>query len=52
MDALHDRLICDEETAVAVRPVGVVGAVVSAAAVMVMVALCDAVPPVPVQERV
>ena len=25
--AVHDRLICDEETAVAVRPVGALGAV-------------------------
>ena len=46
------RLICDEETAVAERLVGVVGMVVSDADVTVMVALVLVVPPLPVQERV
>ena len=51
VDAVHDRLICDEETAVAERLVGVEGAVVSPVAVTVMVTLLLVVPPVPVQER-
>ena len=52
MDAVHDRLICDEEIAVAESPVGVEGGVVSEGEVTVMVALVLAVPPLPVQERV
>jgi hypothetical protein len=35
VEAVHDRLICDEETAVAVNPAGTVGAVVSAFTVRV-----------------
>ena len=49
MDALQVRLICDEETAVAVRLVGVEGGVVSGACVTVTVTLWFAVPPLPIQ---
>ena len=52
MDALHDRLICEVETAVAESPVGVEGAVVSAPAITVTVIFCVAVPPAPVHASV
>jgi hypothetical protein len=35
VDAVHDRLICEEDVAVAVRPAGTLGAVVSAVTVTV-----------------
>ena len=52
MDAVHDRLICDEEVGFEEGRVGVEGGVVSEGEVTVMVALVLAVPPLPVQERV
>ena len=52
VEAVHDRLICDEEIAVAERLVGGVGMVVSEACVTVTVTLWFVVPPVPVQESV
>jgi hypothetical protein len=39
VEAVHDRLICEEEMAVAVKLVGTVGGVVSAAVESVMSAL-------------
>jgi hypothetical protein len=45
VDAVHDKLICDEEIAVADNPAGTVGAVVSAFTVR-LAALLVAVPAV------
>jgi hypothetical protein len=52
VDAVHERLTCEEEITVALRPVGAVGAVVSDGVVMVMVIYFDAVPPAPVHVKV
>src|SRR3989344_3961283 len=40
VEAVHARLICDEETAIAESPVGIEGAVVSEVVVVVAVAGC------------